>query len=565
MAARPLAQARLETLIARGRAALAAFAVAALWLHPARGSGLELALTLSLVYLAYALVLLLLVATRAVNSPRWPAATHAMDLAMLASFLFAARGDTAPPLIAWFAFTLVAATLRWGWRGAITTGSLGLALFVAFGLPHGAARRAPGAAAEYVTTILLLAVLILLVGLVGAYEDWRGRQLAQLASWSAPDPAQPLAVASELLSQAAVVLEVPRTMLVWEESDEPWTELALWQDGQVQRFREPPGTFGEIVPPAVAESSFFCRDADAAKPVTYFHGPRGLQQWSGVPLDPRLRERFAISALAGWPLRESEFRGWLFCLDRPAFSEQDLVMGEVVADLASAWLEQAFLVQRLRDTAVTSERLRLARDLHDGVLQTLTGAALQVQTARRLLALDPAAVEERLSQVQRAISTGQNDLRSFINQLGPQSSDSRGGPIDLTGRVSELADRIRRQWGVPLTVRTEPASLDIPDRMVHDLYLLIHEALVNAARHAQANSIQLAILRGPGQLSISVVDDGQGFPFAGVFSLQDLAERNLGPRSLRERVAALEGSMVLETSPRGTRVRMSVPLQQETV
>jgi signal transduction histidine kinase len=124
-------------------------------------------------------------------------------------------------------------------------------------------------------------------------------------------------------------------------------------------------------------------------------------------------------------------------LDRSAFSLQDLAVGDVVADLATARLSQSYLVQRLRDTAVSTERLRLARDLHDGVLQTLTGAALQLQTARRLLALDPASSEERLSQVQRIIAAGQNDLRFFIHQLGPRRAPEVSAAIDLRGRLHE--------------------------------------------------------------------------------------------------------------------------------
>ena len=135
--------------------------------------------------------------------------------------------------------------------------------------------------------------------------------------------------------------------------------------------------------------------------------------------------------------------------------------------------------------------------------------------------------------------------------------------MDLKGRVGELADRVRRQWGVPVTVAAEPEHLKVPDHLVNDVFLLIHEALVNAARHAKASSLQLALLREPQQLSIAVADDGQGFPFHGRFTLDDLTRDERGPRTLRERVAALGGSMVLETGPDGSRLRLIVPLGGE--
>jgi signal transduction histidine kinase len=122
---------------------------------------------------------------------------------------------------------------------------------------------------------------------------------------------------------------------------------------------------------------------------------------------------------------------------------------------------------------------------------------------------------------------------------------------------------VRRQWGVSVAVATEPEHLQVPDQLVNDVFLLIHEALVNAARHAKASSLQLALLRDAQQLSIAVADDGQGFPFHGQFTLEELARDQRGPRTLRERVAALGGSMVLETGPGGSRLRLVVPLDGE--
>ncbi len=563
MAARASSQVQIETLISRGRLVLAGFSLLGVRIGGMRPD--PEAMQISWVFLAYALLLLLLANTRAVESRHWPGATHAIDLSVYAAYLYQV-GGLALPVLAWFLFALVAATLRWGWRGTLTTGSVAVAVHVGFGARAAELIRDPAMTpAQFIILAMLMGVMTVLVGLVGAYEDWRGTQLARLAAWTGPDPDRPSALPSEMLAQASTVLESPRTLLVWEQSDEPWTEVALWDNGRIEQFREPPGTFGEIVAERVAQSSFFCRNLTIDVPITYLRGRRGVETWRGLPIDAALRDRFHIRALAGWSLRGDDFKGWLFCLDRSALSLQDLAVGDVVADLATARLSQAYLVQRLRDTAVATERLRLARDLHDGVLQTLTGAALQLQTARRLLALDPASSEERLSQVQRIIAAGQNDLRFFIHQLGPRRAPDASAPIDLRGRLHELADRVRRQWGVPVTVATEPETLAIPDLLVTDLFLLIHEALVNAARHAHASAIQLAIFREPHQISIAVADDGQGFPFKGTFTLADLIRTQTGPRTLRERVSSLGGDMLLETTDQGTRLKLTVPLAREVV
>jgi signal transduction histidine kinase len=562
MPVRAPSQVRIETLVARGRLTLALFALLAIFLQLPGLPGTPALTTFALGFLAYACILTGLLRTRFGGSPHFPGATHALDLTAYAGYVWL-LGGSALPVLAWFLFVLVAATLRWGWRGALTTGSVGVAVHVVLGAESSSLRGGGAQPLQFIMIALLMGVMTIFVGLVGAYEDWRGMQLAKLASWAGPNPDQPTTLPAEMLAHTSEVLEAPRTLLIWEEVDEPWTEVAIWDEGRIEQTREPPGSLGDVVVDRLTGASFFCRDVAASRPVTFIRSPRGVETWQGVPIDARLRDRFNIRAVAAWPLRGDTFRGWLFCLDRPAFSLQDVAVGDVVADLASARLSQAYLVQKLRETVVTTERVRLARDLHDGVLQTLTGAALQLQAARRNLPLDPLAAEERLSQVQRIIAAGQNDLRFFINQLGPQRAAETSGPVDLRGRVHELADRIRRQWGVPVTVATEPELLAIPDLLVSDLFLLIHEALVNAARHARASAIQLAILREAHQISIAVADDGQGFPFSGKYTLADLAREQIGPRTLRERVLSLGGTMQLETGDGGSRVRLTVPLARE--
>src|SRR6185436_2360560 len=129
MTPRAPSQVRVETLIARGRLVLAVFMVLALRVAMPRGS--EAAYGISLVFVVYAGVLALMVRTRFGDGPRWPGATHAVDLSVYAITLFL-LGGMAPSMLAWFLFLLVAATLRWGWRGTLTTASVSVALHVAF-------------------------------------------------------------------------------------------------------------------------------------------------------------------------------------------------------------------------------------------------------------------------------------------------------------------------------------------------------------------------------------------------------------------------------------------------
>ncbi len=186
-------QVRVETLIARGRLVLAVFLLLALRVSVPRAS--SLAFGVALAFLAYAGVLGLLVRTRFSDGPRWPGATHAVDLSVYATCLFL-LGGLAPSMLAWFLFLLVSATLRWGWRGTLTTGSVAVALHVAI-VAHAAetlpqARMAP---AEFITLALLMGVMTLFVGLVGrtktgAAGNWRAWRRGQVLIPTAPSFSQ---------------------------------------------------------------------------------------------------------------------------------------------------------------------------------------------------------------------------------------------------------------------------------------------------------------------------------------------------------------------------------------
>ena len=355
------------------------------------------------------------------------------------------------------------------------------------------------------------------------FEQRLSREMLKIASW----PRGPLqdadALLDHLLAHAGGILEAPRVLLAWEEADEPWLYLAHRSGGGIERSREAP-----------------LADPEAIEEV--------------------LRRRFAMDRAASWPVRGETVQGRLFALDRPGpdLERDSLVLGEIVAQRIAAELDQFYLTHQLRTAAVTDERVRLACDLHDGMLQSLTGTALQLQALARLLEDDLPAARDQLREVQRLIAADQRDLRFFIEELKP-APRALGGPADLPHRLAELSDRLKRLWDLNVDFQLEGLGGQLSEAVARQLYRLLRESLFNVARHAGASSARVEVARRDQALDITVTDDGRGFPFTGRYDHEELTRRKLGPVSLKERISALGGSLAIDSNPGLTRLEMHLP------
>jgi signal transduction histidine kinase len=277
------------------------------------------------------------------------------------------------------------------------------------------------------------------------------------------------------------------------------------------------------------------------------------------PLNEVLRARFNMTSVQAWPLSGELIQGRLFALDKERMRIDDLVTGELVARLAVSRLDSLYLIERLQDAAALETRVRVARDLHDSLLQAQTGAALQLLVARRLLDNDPVAGRARLEEVQQMLERGELDMRMFIRRLRPEEKKTTAAYSALGDRLEVLKRRITREWDVKVVLRAQGADL-LPAGISEDVYRLAQEGALNAARHADPSVIKIDLTVEEDRLRLGIADDGQGFPFQGTYNLAALNAINQGPLTLRERVAALRGDLMLRSNETGTQILITLPL-----
>ena len=234
----------------------------------------------------------------------------------------------------------------------------------------------------------------------------------------------------------------------------------------------------------------------------------------------------------------------------------------VMVALATTSISQArrraeeALARRVREAAIQEDRLRVSRDLHDGILQALTGIRLELQA----IADDdqPSATRDRLLALERALAIEQRELRLLIGGLKPASIVSEPvGPLAV--RLEELCGRLSTEWRAPISVAVDPVTLVLSSVVKQVVVFMVHEAVVNALKHAHPSRVSVSVRARAGGLEIVVRDDGRGFAFRGKLDHEMLVAEDAGPASLRHRVHDMGGRMAIESTPSGSTVAMTLP------
>jgi signal transduction histidine kinase len=550
-------------LLATTRVVLVAGGLVALTFDRGRTHQFTLIQYLLTMYLGYSVAMVALVWAPLRFARGWAIAQHVTDLLLFSLVTLLTQGANSP-FYMYFVFLMICATLRWQFWGALWTGVASIAAYAAVSL-YGAFLGMPFALDAFLQRSMNLAVVAVLLGYLGAYHERFQQEIRALAAWPRKIPDQSDQLVEEVLSESARICEAPRMLLVWEDPREGHTNLAMIDasnDGHVTWEREAEGAYAAMVPPRYERTSFQSPDAaDDSSRVVYRHdGAFRISQQR--PISEALRSRFSIRAVQSWTLQGELIRGRLFCLDKRQMRLDDLMLGELVSRLAVSRLDSLYLLRDLRQAAALDERVRVARDLHDGVLQSLAGTALQLMAARRLVERDPRAAAIQLDEVQQQIENGELEMRTFIRRLRPESSiateTTRAG---FRERLQEVSRRVEQRWDVKVSSRIDDSPESWPEVLKDEAFQIVRESILNAARHADPSVIRVDIDVVGHELRIHVADDGHGFPFKGSYNLQELNAMDKGPWSLRERVAALRGKLTVNSSDAGSDLTIVLPLE----
>ena len=513
-------------------------------------------------YLVYSLLMLALVWTPVRFARGWGMAQHAFDLAAFSLFNFFTDAATSS-FFAYFTFLVICGTLRWETRGAVWTAIVtavlyaGTSAYASF-LLH----LRPFALNAFLIRIVHLAVVAVLVGYLGAHHHRFQRELGRLVAWPRRVPRQPHELAAELVNECSEVLEAPRVLIIWEEPDEGAINLAWGAGSDVTLATEPEATYGSFVISGLERRTFQATHANDDTGHVVHWSAGSFRQRIGRPIHPALQTRFNMERVQSWSLDGELIRGRLFALDKRHMRIDDLIFGDIVARLAVSRLDSLYLLRRLGKAAALEERLRLARDIHDSLLQSAAGSALQLVAARRLLDRDPDGARQRLAEVQNQLEHGELEMRAFIRRLRPFAPRAPESPVaGLNERLEELRRRVERQWQITVRMRVSDVTGTWPELLVDGIYRIVQEGVLNAARHADPSLISVALtIEGTG-LHLKIADDGRGFPFRGTFDLDALNAMNEGPLTLKERVAELRGALELRSSETGTELSIALPLK----
>ncbi len=300
-------------------------------------------------------------------------------------------------------------------------------------------------------------------------------------------------------------------------------------------------------------------------------------RWSVIALDgegnqlPAPPTEPLVQLQAGQPFRSliaisfvfaGEWRGRVFVFEpswRGDTQEELRFLLDLLHQVGPA-VYNVYLLHRLRRRAGAAERARFARELHDGAVQSLIAVEMQVDVLKRQAETTPAVVTGELGRIQGLLREEVLKLRELMQQMKSIDVDSRR----FLSVVTDAVERFERETGISARFVTDIEKLEMPDKVCRELLRIVQEGLVNVRKHSRARHALVRLASSSSQWSLTMEDDGKGFPFSGRITQEELERMGKGPMIIKERVRLIAGTLTVESSPgTGSRLEIKVPKSGE--
>jgi PAS domain S-box-containing protein len=280
-------------------------------------------------------------------------------------------------------------------------------------------------------------------------------------------------------------------------------------------------------------------------------------------LTPRCRELLSargINALMIVPLVLGEQNlGFIeLHFDAPAhFTREDLELAQALANHTTLAVQLNRLTRRAEQLAVTEERNRLAREIHDTMAQAFAGIVLHAEALVASLPVNFSRSQRALSQIMKLARSGLEEARRSVQALRPKALEGR----TLSEALEQTARKLAEDGKLLCQFRQRGVTQLLPPETQNELFRIAQEALTNVEKHAQAKSVWISLTYTERNIGLSIRDDGVGFAASG----SKMPRHTYGLATMRERAQRIGGRLVVQ-SPRsgGTRIHVGVPQPKST-
>jgi signal transduction histidine kinase len=266
----------------------------------------------------------------------------------------------------------------------------------------------------------------------------------------------------------------------------------------------------------------------------------------------------ARSVLSTTSLLGSDWQGRLVLVDvrLGPDKQRELRFLENLFSQAASALYSVYLVRRLRSRAGAIERARVARELHDGAIQSLISAEMQVDVLRRRAENTDSQTAPELMRIQQLLRQEVLNLRELMQQMRPVDI----GPDQFLDHLADTVARFRRDTGISATFVSDLQDVELSPHACRELARIVQEGLVNIRKHARASNVLVRFRRDREAWRLTIEDDGKGFEFSGKLSFAELNSARKGPTVIKERVRNIGGELEIESTPgRGARLQIRLP------